>query len=136
MPPDQLLFSILNNICNSDNFWKNPYSITRPIFILKKDYIDFLNLKNEKNLANSILELRKSDRNKKGMVRDAFKKFYLDEDIQKLVKGKVKYNPFRVWRNNNEEMVEEFQKTFIEALESVYKNEFNISSEKLNDCLY
>lgn len=119
-PPDQLLFDFLNKKEKNDDFWKNEISFTRVVFdkIYSKT-VGTLGIPNKPDidLQSEIEKSRKEQ--KKGVIREKFKNFYKDDDIQKLLNGKIKQNPFFCWKLENPILSDEFEKEFIYALKHV-----------------
>lgn len=70
----------------------------------------------EETLQTQIDNFRGSDSNKAGIVRDKFKKFFKDDEIQKLFKLSINKNPFTYWKNNHIDIVNDFERQFIKAL--------------------
>lgn len=132
LPPDQLIFSILNKLDGSHDLWKNPYGFTKPLFLRKRHYVDFLNLDSKKDLSVTIEEYRNSKEYQGGRVREGFKNFYKDEEIQRLVTGKVNYNPFRIWKKENRELVDRFTNELINAMKAIYLSKYKVSNKEVD----
>ncbi|MEI7292810.1 AAA family ATPase [Paraburkholderia tropica] len=121
VPPDQFLFSHLYNLSAADEYWKNHQGFTRPVFIrAAADIIACLKIGNcpagELDLGSVIKEMRINGSAEKGKIRTLFKALYQSEDIQKIIHGPVKYNPFRHWAAANADDVEAFKVAYVEAL--------------------
>lgn len=118
-PPDQLLYDYLRNLPENSNFWINKYGFTKPVFRrVCSRHLDNIGLlhDSEENLQTQIDNFRGSDSNRAGIVRDKFKKFFKDDEIQKLFKLSINKNPFTYWKNNHIDIVNDFERQFIKAL--------------------
>lgn len=130
LPPDQLLYDILYHLPPEDNFWKNDKGFTHEIFISKKhEYLDFLPTQYS-SLSEEIEKIRKSKQYEKGMVRNSFKSFYKDKEIQQLLKNK-ETNPFRIWTRDNSELANDFQNNILKKLKKILES-YGISKTLLD----
>lgn len=125
IPPDQLLFEILFKLPPDHSFWNNDYKYTKPVFF--RDARDLLNkLEISEGETISVLKLvndfRESERNKYGEIREAFKKFYNTTNTQRLIKGKIQFNPFNIWVSDNVEEVQRFKNDYYNALKYILIN--------------
>lgn len=135
IPPDQLLFEFLYNLSADHDFWKNKYRYTKSVFMRDAhDIRSKLGIAEEGviSILDIVEEHRKTDKNKHGEIREAFKNFYKDERTQMLVKGKIEFNPFRIWALNNKEEVESFKDNYKKALEQVLINGKKVPSYKVD----
>lgn len=133
IPPDQLLFEFLYNLPQDHLFWKNDLKFTKPVFFrLTNKIINKLSIEDNIqedgtiNLDSVVNDYRKGDENKHGEVRDMFKKFYKTDNIQNLIKGKVKNNPFRLWVKDNPIETDKFISKYRRTLIDVLKNGKNV----------
>lgn len=133
LPPDQLIFEYLYNLDASDYFWRNDLKYTKSYFHEITDkIITVLNLTEEKiNLKNKISSLNKKELN--GIkLRDLFKSFVLEDAFQDLVKsGGVKFNPYRRWAADHDNLVDKFNVSLIESLRFVIGEELGVESFKV-----
>lgn len=123
LPPDQLLYEFLFNLPATHSFWKNDKKFTKPVFLrISTDLNNRLELELPEgevlNLLPIILDLRKKP-NEDGAIRAKFKDFYKTKEIQSMIKGSVKNNPFRLWASMNEDIVSKFQYRYAAAIKSV-----------------
>ncbi|WP_195852401.1 ATP-dependent nuclease [Aerococcus urinae] len=144
LPPDQLLFEYLFNKLKNDDYWKNPYKFTKPIFnrvyneTVNERLSQIIGQPSDKSDESLILKdklktFSKNDSNKHGIIRESFKRFYKSKDIQKVVNGSVKYNPFRVWAEEHEGEIDDFKKNIIEVLKSIYVKKYKIPKITLDE---
>jgi hypothetical protein len=64
--------------------------------------------------------------------REVFKRFYKDEDFQKLVSSGAKpYNPWKHWVESNPAANNEFLEKFKTAMHGVMKNGYTVDVSKL-----
>lgn len=133
LPPDQLIFEYLYNLDASDYFWKNDLRYTKAYFHEVTDkIIRALNLTEENIvLKNKISSINKNELN--GVkLRDLFKSFVLEETFKDLVKsGGVKFNPYRRWAADYENLVDKFNVSLIESLRFVIGEELGVESFKV-----
>lgn len=123
LPPDQLLYEFLFNLPANHLFWKNNRKFTKPVFLkITRDLTDRLEINLDDGecleLFPIIKKLRKAP-SEEGAIRVKFKEFYKSKDIQGMIKGGVKSNPFRLWASMNEVLVTEFQSLYLTALKNV-----------------
>jgi AAA15 family ATPase/GTPase len=123
LPPDQLLYEFLFNLPANHSFWKNDKKFTKPVFSrISADLTNRLEIEladgESLDLLPIIIELRKTP-NEDGAIRTKFKDFYKTKEIQAMIKGSVKNNPFRLWIAMNEEIANEFQTLYISAIKNV-----------------
>ncbi|EPF6032858.1 AAA family ATPase [Acinetobacter baumannii] len=114
LPPDQLLFDFLYKLPNDDEFWKNSIGFTRPVFLkAASPILDFLNLEHfpdeQYDLIKIVNQKRKSSKDDLGKTREKFKAFYKNNDIQRLIKGKIAENPFKVMIKSEPEKFSSFE---------------------------
>lgn len=129
LPPDQLIFEMLYNLESNNVFWRNPYGFTKPVFSrVGSDIITELDLNSDKiNLGECI----KNASLDKGRTRTLFDIFYKSDEIQQLVNGRVKFNPFRLWVSMNPDLADAFIKKFTGSLQNIYIKAYGISSAKV-----
>lgn len=120
-PPDQLIFDYLRKLPENSNFWNNKLRFTKPV--LERSVSRHLrkigiNVSMKEELQNKIDEYRSKSQNK-NVVRDQFKKFFKDEEIQKLFEIGINNNPFTWWKKDNSELANAFETSFIRAIRYV-----------------
>jgi AAA15 family ATPase/GTPase len=121
LPPDQLLFSFLYQLPPNDEFWKNRKHFTKAVFFkIASDIIERLNINVEDavnfDIQKLLVEARSMPAAEFGVIRQKFKKFYKTDELQVMIKGPVKDNPFRLWVSQNRAAVDNFKSDFIAAL--------------------
>lgn len=119
LPPDQLLFDFLRRLPEDSKFWNNKYGFTKPVFrriannhlgkILDVNYFEI-------SLQDQLDNYRKSDLNKAGVVREKFKKFFKDEEIQRVFNLSISENPFSYWKKENVGIVDNFEQELIKSI--------------------
>lgn len=129
LPPDQLLFDFLINLDPADNFWLNDIGFTKAVFNrVAANIIGRLNLPNQdgKTLAQLIQEDRKKATGRP--IREEFKEFYKDVDVQKIIHGKVKNNPFRLWVVKNLDKKLAFQEDLKKSIQYCLNQGYGVDS--------
>jgi AAA15 family ATPase/GTPase len=121
LPPDQLLFAFLYQLPPGDDFWKNKRRFTKSVFFrIASDIIERLNINAGDGVDFDIQALLINARNlpaaEFGVIREKFKKFYKTDELQLMIKGPVKDNPFRLWVSQNRAVVDKFKSDFVAAL--------------------
>ena len=123
IPPDQLCYEYLYNLPITDCFWKNKYGFTKILLqnmpSYKKIY-DLLRLEEfsdgQLNLFDRIQNLKKIKIHfDKGKIREAFKTFYMTQEIQNLFINK-NTNPFRRYLLQHSEIKKDFSSLLEEGL--------------------
>ena len=129
LPPDQLIFGYLYNLPADHTFWKNDLQFTRAVFtnsaseVIKEFAING-------NTADVKERIDAYQGNKK--PREVFKRFYKDDDFQKLVSSVTKsYNPWTHWVKNNPVASNEFMEKFKTTIHDVMKNGYVVDVAKL-----
>lgn len=125
VPPDQLIFEFLYNLSSNHDFWRNNYRYTKSVFFRDtEDLRSKLGIAEEGDISvfDIVEEYRRTDKNKHGEIREAFKNFYNHSHMQRLVTGKLATNPFKLWVDENKDIVEEFRLNYRKILESVLVN--------------
>jgi len=128
-PPDQLLFDFMYSLSPADPFWKNERGFTKPVFQKNAaNIIGRLGLPDEKQRPLS--ELIEVDRKKGGNrpIREDFKDFYKSAELQGIIKGKVKDNPFRLWISRNPDKKADFQKKLKAALQFTLSQGYGVET--------
>lgn len=116
LPPDQLLYDYLRNLPEDSSFWENKIGFTKTVFNrIVNNRLSGLQLSNDSKLGLSeqLSNYRGTNSNKDGIVRDKFKDFFKDNEIQKLFSLGITKNPFTWWKNANENTADKFEKDFI-----------------------
>nr|WP_319217238.1 AAA family ATPase [uncultured Trichococcus sp.] len=131
LPPDQLIFETLYNLQRENEYWRtNVHGLTKPIFERTLNNtvtcINFPNNSDTIDLESIVDEYRKTGTNKAGIVRTQFKTFYKSDAIQKVVKGSIKDNPFKIWEKTHLSEVEEFEESLIKSIKHVLLKGFNV----------
>lgn len=129
LPPDQLIFEYLYNLPADHTFWKNDLQFTRAVFtnsaseVIKEFAING-------NTADVKERIDAYQGNK--TPREVFKRFYKNDDFQKLVSSVTKsYNPWVHWIKNNPIASNEFLEKFKTAIHDVMKKGYTVDVNKL-----
>lgn len=136
LPPDQLLVDYLMSLPDDADFWDNRIMFTKTVFRrLFNKYFGGMRLSsnNDMKLSEQIAAYRKKGSNETGVVREKFKKFYKDEEVQKLFKLGINRNPFVKWKKDNFDAYELFEHQFIEALKYVLFNGYRVSKSVIDE---
>lgn len=136
-PPDQLLYDHLMKTPDNHDFWKNEIGFTKPVFLKIVDHtLCTLNLSvNPSNdLQEQIDTFKKNNPKHNGIVREQFKKFYKEDDIQKLFK-KAAHNPFIKWKNENADLYDNFERDFVDKLTYVLTYGYRVRESSINEYL-
>ncbi|WP_324743264.1 AAA family ATPase [Pseudomonas veronii] len=131
LPPDQLLFEFLYNLHDNDPYWKNKIKFTKPVF--RKAAAALTRRLNLTAPTINLLDEIKKDSLIKNQppIREAFKNFYKDVDIQKAIHGKAEYNPFRAWARANKDDCEKFLTGLVLKIKTVMIKGHGIDSAML-----
>lgn len=121
-PPDRLLFYFLLSLSRDDKFWNNSLQFTKDIFISLTNVSTIVSrLHIDENTSpeefDAAVDTDLKDQNKNGL-RDLFKGFYKDQEIQSLL-SKVSTNPFEQYLKYNPDVRENFEKEFVGKLSKV-----------------
>ncbi|WP_336220713.1 ATP-dependent nuclease [Citrobacter amalonaticus] len=124
LPPDQLLFEFLCNLDADDNYWKNTDGFNKPVFERAgRDIFTKLNITTKPGenikLQEYIDLYRAKAGYQKGQIREMFKNFAKEEEILKVVNGKVSVNPYRYWSKLNKIDADKFVDRFVSGLRYV-----------------
>lgn len=139
LPPDQLIFETLYNLPNDEEYWKNPSKFTKSVFQKIKNNVindkikSLFSSSDTIDLGSIVKEFRESNLNQHGLVRETFKNFYRDSEIQMVIKGSIKHNPFTIWKNDNEDESEEFERNLIEKLRLVYIKGYKVPKSLVDE---
>lgn len=135
LPPDQLLFDFLYKLPADDPFWaNNPHFFTKPVFIkISQPIIARLKLTAADGQDFDLLTKIKAVKTDGGKerTRDFFKNFYKTPEIQSVVTGGVKFNPFRLWSAQNNVQAEAFRLSFVKSLMGVLTRGVGINASSL-----
>lgn len=115
LPPDQLLFLILHNLPEDDNYWRNQHMFTKPIFsnAAKEIYTKF-SIPSEiltHNEFEKIIDKYREEQFKKDKpgkrVRNIFKDFFKEPTINNICK---QYSPFKYYfdQGDGQDLKEKF----------------------------
>lgn len=140
LPPDQLLFDYLYKLPANHEFWKNEYGFTKPVFTrVSRPIVDRLNIAEADgvgfSLQDKINAARQRGNQGQEAVRNLFKDFYKSNEVQSVITGKVKYNPFRLWAKQSPSVVENFCATFRKTLAGVLSNGHGVEVSKIAQIL-
>lgn len=130
LPPDQLIFEYLYNLPADHAFWKNDFQFTRDVFTnTAREVLNEFQITG--NSVDVIERLTAYSGDKK--PREVFKRFYKDEEFQKLVSsGEKPYNPWKHWTDSNPVPTNEFLGQFKTAIRGVMKNGYAVDPAKLD----
>lgn len=136
LPPDQLLFLFLYRLPAGHEYWKNEIHFTRPVFLrAASDVVQLLGLpdfpEEDFDLNACVAAIRNQGGSGKGRIREVFKEFYKHQHIQAMVKGRVKYNPFRQWAATNQDAVNSFKQDFLSCLTHTLVHGHGVESAKV-----
>ncbi|MDI9333345.1 MAG: AAA family ATPase [Cytophagales bacterium] len=140
LPPDQLIFEYLYNLPASDAIWKNSISFNRPVFTKTASEL-MSRLAIQGNTVNLIKVIKaeekrlqsldEKDKPKKSL-RDLFKQFYKNEELQNFLKIKNnEQNPWRCWARDNSNICDDFVNRFIRQLMVVMEKGHHVDKAKL-----
>lgn len=133
-PPDRLLYIILNDEKKESEFWRNEIGFTQSVFTkVRNKYLDKLPLGDEVDIEQRLKAFSNESSNNHGLIRESFKSFYKDADVQRLIKSKKKYRPFRIWADKNEEEVQKFEKKLISIIQEIYINTYGINRKDIHN---
>lgn len=133
IPPDQLIFEHLYNLPADDPYWKNATGFTREVFTNSaREVIRLLDITgNTVDVAERIATFQ-SGSNDGTKLREVFKRFYKDDDVQKAVKQTSKpINPWKHWVDHHAQAKNTFLVQFQAALEHAMKKGFTVPSAML-----
>lgn len=129
LPPDQLLFELLYNLPSDHEFWLNSHRFNKSVFTrISIDICGELKLPQQPIDLATIVGSSKLDY---GKLRSLFKSFYNTTEIQKLVRGKIKENPFHLWISLNKDKANDFAQKIDMSLHNIYLKCHGVSSAKL-----
>lgn len=130
LPPDQLIFEHLYNLPDDDQFWKNELQFTRQVFT------NFAReVMNHFAINGQTVDVKERVDAYHGPLkpRDIFKRFYQDENFQRLVSSGAKsYNPWKHWVATHPVVSKDFLESFKAAIYGVMKNGYGVDVTKLN----
>ncbi len=130
LPPDQAIFEHLYNLPAEHDFWKNELNYARPNFTQSSaEIIRELEVTGEAvDVGERIAAYRGSKK-----IREVFKRFYKDNDFQKLVATASKpYNPWKHWADVNPERVNEFLISFKASMQTAMTKGFAVDPAKVS----
>jgi AAA15 family ATPase/GTPase len=135
LPPDQLLFDFLYKLPADDSFWMdNNCFFTKKVFTqIAHPIVTRLNITAADGVVFDLGSKVRSfkDASSKERTREVFKAFYKTDEIQALLKGGVKFNPFRMWVSRNAEAAEAFRNEFVRSLMGVLSRGIGINASSL-----
>lgn len=129
LPPDQLIFEHLYNLSADHEFWKNDMQFTRDVFTnsAREVISEFVINGNTADVKERIVAYQGNK-----TPREVFKRFYKDDDFQKLVSSVTKpYNPWVHWIKNNPVASNEFLEKFKTAIHNVMEKGYAVDVSKL-----
>lgn len=129
LAPDQLLFEFLYNLPADDLFWKrNPIRFTKPVFKqIANDIITRLKIEGEVIDLSEYIKDHKNDKNETNKLRDLFKNLNTNDRIEKLISGKIEFNPYAVWARRNKNEAQNFVDKITTSLRLVLSHGHHIS---------
>ena len=129
LAPDQLLFEFFYNLPADDPYWKNnPIKLTKPVFKqIANEIITRLKIEGEAIDLYEYIKNHKKDKNETNKLRELFKNFNTNSTIEKLISGKIEFNPFAVWAKRNKSETDVFADRMKEYLKLVLSNGHHIS---------
>ncbi len=137
LPPDQLLFWVLYNISEDDDYWENSFQFTREVFMRNVREVNLLSklpqLISEEPLSQERLTRivnEYSDTRKKPKARQLFKAFSKAEDIHKLLSD-PKLNPFARFIKMHSKEKENFLQILERALVYSFKKQLNMTEQEV-----
>ena len=124
LPPDQLLFLILHNLPDNDNYWRNSLMFTKPVFsnAAKEVYSKFLipsqilSCNEFEKIIDTYRKKQATEQKPGKRVRDIFKDFFKSTTINNVCKS---CNPFEYYffrQSNGKTLKEEFLQELINKL--------------------
>lgn len=129
IPPDQLLFEFLVNLPDDDKlFAKSPIKFNRGVVNKITNRVrNRLNLDPFDDIINieKIVSEKREREPENGTIREAFKDFYKEQEIQNTLK-RVQTNPFRRWAQLNAQEVDAFNQDLIEKIKEFLVNEYGV----------
>ncbi|ABP80867.1 AAA family ATPase [Stutzerimonas chloritidismutans] len=137
LPPDQLLFEFLYNLPEGHKLWRNSKRFTKPVFMrIAGQIVQRLNIQEEQiDLQDCIAKSVRGvpDAN---ALRDLFKNFYKDPEMQEFIGSGVKESPVKAWCEANKNLCELFLKDFSDKLVSTLSAGFGVDSGRLASLKY
>ena len=131
LPPDQLIFEHLYNLPADNDFWKNDIRFTREVFTNSAREII-----NTFSFDDEFIDVEQAVANYHGpkVSREVFKRFYKDEEFQKLItSGNKPYNPWKHWVECNPKASNVFLQSFLEAMKYAMQKGYSVDSSKLTN---
>ncbi|MGM8930035.1 AAA family ATPase [Salinicola halophyticus] len=129
LPPDQLIFEFLYNLPADNDFWINELRFTRDVFtnsaaeVIREFAISGITV----NVKEKIDAYQGT-----GKPREIFKRFYKDQNLQKLFTPVSKsYNPWRHWIDSNPAATNDFLKKTNVVLHDIMKIGYSVDTAKL-----
>jgi predicted ATPase len=132
LPPDQLIFEYLYNLAAGHAIWKNSLPFTRPALTLSaSELIRELHITGDSvDIKERIAAYQGGDNDKKTKVREMFKRFYKNEEFQKLVTSDN--NPWKSWAESNQEDCNEFLSVILALMRNIMKDAYFVDEGKLS----
>lgn len=134
VPPDQLLFEFLFKLPRDDYYWEhNSIGFSKDVFLRNARAItQRLGItENEATEDFCLLDYVRRDSVTGKPLREIFKEFYKCEDIQRIVHGSVKDNPYRYWVEKNNIEVNGFNAELVSKLKKVCRDVYGIPENEL-----
>lgn len=130
LAPDQLLFEFLYNLPAEHDFWKkNKIKFTKPVFKkIGREIIDRLKISGENIQLIDYIANNKNNKEDNNKLRDLFKNFNTSDEIEKLISGKIMFNPYAIWAKENKDKAGIFVDKMTESLRFVLLNGHHIDS--------
>ena len=134
IPPDQLLFEFFYLLDESDPYWSNKHLFTKDAFNAMPSVTriyDSLSFPNEISgdfSLKRLIDARQYSPNNIDPVRTLFKNFFKSDEVQMLIKGGIKINPYRYMVDLKPETREKFTKDVISATQFVLTKNKGVAS--------
>ena len=129
LPPDQLVFESLYNLPADDAFWLNKWQFARPNFTnAAAEVIREFSINGNSVDVKERVAAYQGDKK----PREIFKRFYKNDEFQKLVtSGSKSYNPWRHWVECNPDASNTFLSNFKAAIHGAMKDGYSVDVSKL-----
>ena len=134
LPPDQLIFEHLYNLPSGDDFWKNDMLFTRDVFTNSAAEIlrEFGIRGDRADVKTALVTYAGNADDKKKKSREIFKRFYKNEEFQKIVATVSKpSNPWKHWVEKHPDASNEFLQKFEFAIRGVMTSGYAVDVSKL-----
>ncbi|MGP9825120.1 AAA family ATPase [Ectopseudomonas khazarica] len=125
LPPDQLLFEFLYNLPEDNKMWRNSRRFSKAVFRqIAAPIINRLGLQDDSVNLEACVAANVRGAGDDNALRQLFKNFYIDAQVQSFIHSGVKESPVKAWCLANKTLCDQFVKAFsdklIETLSSGY----------------